>query len=335
MGNRLVKFMSRVLPTHKDYFSADPRLIQMRVDSQSQLIELLQYLEELALIIDEEEYQEFIRMNLSVEEPPSFRESDTSVSSYELASYGEEPLLERPSFTADAAAQMPNDSSSEPESRLRRLQVQDSQSWDTAYSQISPPMEPEQKTKTTNDSAAPFDVEWSPTFTADFGESSAHLLPGDFADSNTWFSPQQADSRALQRQDLASEETSTTSWVRHDVDRGATDSFTQQDHALERMTLNIPALGSSREDLSPKSVLELPGWKWEEEDCASTAPNSSATTSDLEGYLQIMKERAPPSDDEFSMVSGEEEELSLTGAGPPRRRRSLKHFRGCVKCLLE
>ena len=56
VGNRLVKFLSVVLPTHQDYFSTDGNLAALRNRSQAQLVELLQYMEELAMLIDEIEY---------------------------------------------------------------------------------------------------------------------------------------------------------------------------------------------------------------------------------------------------------------------------------------
>lgn len=64
IGNRLVKFLSTVLPTHDQYFSEDPKLVQMKNKSQSQLVELLQYLEQLARIIDEDELNRYILKDL-------------------------------------------------------------------------------------------------------------------------------------------------------------------------------------------------------------------------------------------------------------------------------
>ena len=61
MGNRLVKFLSVVLPTHSDYFSNDANLAALRNRSQAQLVELLQYMEELAMLIDEIEYSKCCR----------------------------------------------------------------------------------------------------------------------------------------------------------------------------------------------------------------------------------------------------------------------------------
>ena len=64
IGNRLVKFLSTVLPTHPQYFSDDQRLVEMRSRSQGQLVQLLQYLEQLARIIDEEELNKYILKDL-------------------------------------------------------------------------------------------------------------------------------------------------------------------------------------------------------------------------------------------------------------------------------
>ena len=64
VGNRLFKFLSVVLPTHDEYFSTDPALVAMRIKSQEQLVELLEYMEELELIIDEIEYNKYIISDL-------------------------------------------------------------------------------------------------------------------------------------------------------------------------------------------------------------------------------------------------------------------------------
>ncbi|KAG7354710.1 hypothetical protein IV203_004066 [Nitzschia inconspicua] len=65
IGNRLFKFLSIVLPTHTDYFSAEPNLAALRVKSQNQLIDLLQCMEELELMIDEMEYNAYILTDLT------------------------------------------------------------------------------------------------------------------------------------------------------------------------------------------------------------------------------------------------------------------------------
>jgi hypothetical protein len=73
IGNRLFKFLSVVLPTHQDYFSPELKLAQLRVNSQNQLIELLEYMEELELMIDEMEYNSYILTDLT---PPMTRKTN-------------------------------------------------------------------------------------------------------------------------------------------------------------------------------------------------------------------------------------------------------------------
>jgi hypothetical protein len=60
VGTRLCKFLSRVLPTHKNYFSNNPHIMQLRGASQAQLAELLPYLDQLERVIDEDEHQLYI-----------------------------------------------------------------------------------------------------------------------------------------------------------------------------------------------------------------------------------------------------------------------------------
>jgi hypothetical protein len=78
VGNRLVKFLSVVLPTHREYFSADPRLAALRKHSEGQLLELLQYMEELALLMDEMQYNKYILQDLTPEEKTLMSEMTAS-----------------------------------------------------------------------------------------------------------------------------------------------------------------------------------------------------------------------------------------------------------------
>ena len=68
VGNRLFKFLSIVLPTHHQYFSLDQNLEELRHRSESQLMELLDYIEELELMIDEMEYNGYILNDLTPSE---------------------------------------------------------------------------------------------------------------------------------------------------------------------------------------------------------------------------------------------------------------------------
>ena len=62
VGNRLVKFLSMVLPTHPEYFEGSPAL---RLQSQEQLVRLLEYLEQLSRIIDELTYNKHTLRDLT------------------------------------------------------------------------------------------------------------------------------------------------------------------------------------------------------------------------------------------------------------------------------
>eukprot|EP00934_Nitzschia_sp_Nitz4_P001360 Nitzschia sp. Nitz4//scaffold333_size18811//15939//18204//NITZ4_008758-RA/size18811-augustus-gene-0.42-mRNA-1//-1//CDS//3329548238//1360//frame0 len=72
VGSRLVKFFSILLPSHPEYFSTEPALEELRKKSQGQLVELLQYLEELALHIDQVQYNKYMTRDLTPEEKDLF-----------------------------------------------------------------------------------------------------------------------------------------------------------------------------------------------------------------------------------------------------------------------
>jgi len=64
VGNRLVKFLSTVLPTHKDYFSDEHELTERRKKSQASLVHVLQRIERLAVMMDEEAWNRHILTDL-------------------------------------------------------------------------------------------------------------------------------------------------------------------------------------------------------------------------------------------------------------------------------
>jgi hypothetical protein len=65
VGTRLSTFLSSVLPMHKDFHSLDPELSELRRQSHARWLSLTHYLEELALIIDEEEHNQFVLRDLN------------------------------------------------------------------------------------------------------------------------------------------------------------------------------------------------------------------------------------------------------------------------------
>lgn len=60
LGNRLVRLLSTLLPRHRDYYSPDVEATRARAKSQEQLIKVLRYIDQLAILIDKEEHASFI-----------------------------------------------------------------------------------------------------------------------------------------------------------------------------------------------------------------------------------------------------------------------------------
>ena len=60
VGNRLMKFLSSILPTHRDYFSDDNEPRKARDRSQEQLVLVLKYLDQIAILVDKQEHEDFI-----------------------------------------------------------------------------------------------------------------------------------------------------------------------------------------------------------------------------------------------------------------------------------
>lgn len=353
VGNRLVKFVSRVLPTHKDYFSNDKVLVELRCQSQSQLVQLLQYLEEVAFIIDEGEYEAFIQEKQdSGEEKHSdevFDEVSDEVSSYDINPYEEE---EGPTFEAGALFDL--DLEVPQESRLRIIQAQESKSWDRAFChQIAPQIRQEGTFSSPRipeipprhaERSANFDSEWSSSFPNDFQEVrdwAAELSRVEFEDNPEWLSRQEQQEPSSVREDFILAELNA-------------DSFASPEQRAEKVVRKPRALGREASPIfierehSPKSVLELPEWNVCHEDSAALNLHVDEDSNipftrlgSVEWYLEPfdIAERSPPSED--GIAEGDEEVASLTGSlsgnltPALRHRQSLRHFKGCVRCLLD
>jgi hypothetical protein len=65
VGHRLVMFLSSILPTHADYFSTVEKETEARVRSQEQLDVVSKYLDHIAMLVDKQEHEDFIRSVLS------------------------------------------------------------------------------------------------------------------------------------------------------------------------------------------------------------------------------------------------------------------------------
>jgi len=62
MGNRLIKFLSNVLPTHRHYNNKDQSLKELRIKSQNDLAHVRNQIEDIALLLDKEIYQQIMDM---------------------------------------------------------------------------------------------------------------------------------------------------------------------------------------------------------------------------------------------------------------------------------
>ena len=61
VGNRLVKFLSTILPTHCDYYTQDDvTAIEARERSQGQVSIVAKYLDQIAILIDKQEHEDYI-----------------------------------------------------------------------------------------------------------------------------------------------------------------------------------------------------------------------------------------------------------------------------------
>lgn len=67
VGHRLVKFLSSILPTHDDYFSEDIDEAEARSRSIEQLDAVLKYLDQIAILIDKQAHEDYIRSVLTEE----------------------------------------------------------------------------------------------------------------------------------------------------------------------------------------------------------------------------------------------------------------------------
>lgn len=78
IGNRLFKFLSVVLPSHPQYFDKNSMLESLRYRSEAQLMELLEYMSELEMMIDEMEYNRYILNDLIPEKDDTIMEIEIS-----------------------------------------------------------------------------------------------------------------------------------------------------------------------------------------------------------------------------------------------------------------
>jgi hypothetical protein len=88
LGHRLVRLLSTLLPRHPDYYSTSPAAMRARADSQEQLVKVLRYLDQIAILIDKEEHSNFVGTVLGQKKKTT--NNDSSSTSSESSNDGAE-----------------------------------------------------------------------------------------------------------------------------------------------------------------------------------------------------------------------------------------------------
>ena len=86
IGSRLSQFLSTVLPTHPDYHGTTLELNQMRRQSQTQRNDLLQYLDQVAQLLDREQHNLYVKAVLEQQQLLETKQQDDD-------DYDDEPQL--------------------------------------------------------------------------------------------------------------------------------------------------------------------------------------------------------------------------------------------------
>ncbi len=107
MGNRLVKFLSSILPTHTEYFSNSEKAAKARDRSQDQLVTILKYLDQIAMLVDEQEREDFVSNMLSEdateEHSTNYKDENENTAFYFDSSVSTERLSITTLTTADTS----------------------------------------------------------------------------------------------------------------------------------------------------------------------------------------------------------------------------------------
>lgn len=355
VGNRLVKFLSTVLPTHINYFAVDPRLEELRARSQAQLVQLLQYLEHLALIIDEDQHNKYILKDLN---------DDTS--HFERTTFPERKLQSNPS-----KATIEKSPTVKPSPIPVSVSVADGSTTSNVSSHLVGEVSSSVSSGTLNttfetSSTIPigdFDVidkdffaardsqvlslqqkeanVWDTTFSLYYEkkpirDSNARperlqktvipFIDGDWDPKFPVIFNTPEKSRSPSTMPSPDPTPRTTNQRTSPVDNGissnrSVDAPTIKDHS------HAPFFWHSQKPMeresSPKSIMELSEWGVEDQ---------------LFGEDPFLQIRLADGDDR-SITTNEEETLSLTslshGINRRRNKNQLSKFKGCIRCLLE
>ncbi len=76
MGNRLIKFLSEVLPTHQHYYSKHPEFTKLRIKTQNNLLKVRKQIDDISYAFDKEIYKNVMEMQgLEFELSPGSRKN--------------------------------------------------------------------------------------------------------------------------------------------------------------------------------------------------------------------------------------------------------------------
>ena len=309
VGNRLVKFLSVVLPTHDEYLCPDASLAAMRQKSQAHLIELLQYMEELALLIDEMQYNKYILQDLV---PPvvSSEESGGSSSDGEWKDFNNSHSTSATESASDTSSNSVSSGTPSDSDLLNMTADETVTATMPKYSQYLAQAPPPPPPPSRRQSPKIVTVEWNATFTDDVPLSPIFQQqpPSPLSSNNN-----------NNKRILKAKPPRTTPLK----GRGAT--YQSQSFVGDSQDRS-PAWGDQI-DSSPPKEEEPASMKIEERWALALQKQRDLQ---IEQNQQHAKYRDPDDD-----TTNDEMEMALMEGGVSHNKRLLQQFKGCVKCFLD
>ena len=317
VGNRLVKFLSVVLPTHEEYLCPDANLAAMRHKSQAHLIELLQYMEELALLIDEMQYNKYILQDLV---PPPVVVSTKESSSENMSSQAWKDINNSHSTSATESASdtSSNSISSSTPSDLDLLNMTADESVGATImppysehiaSQAPPPPPPPPR----RPSPENVTVEWNATFTD--VPLSHHAILQEQQEQKP--PPPLSSNNNIKR--IPKVKPPRTTPPRTTPLRGRTYNSQSYGDDPQVRALSSPAWG---EEIQPANMKIEERW-------------ALAQQEQRELQIENQQQQHHAKYRDPKEATNDEEMALMEGGGGTQNKRLLQQFRGCVKCFLD
>jgi hypothetical protein len=342
--------LSVVLPTHKEYYSNDPAfLVLCRERSQEQLIDLLQYMEELALIVDQIQYNLYILQDLKPAKNKSnsgdWTEStanDTSLESITTSETGPHDLEQRiAAVVRDASSTHAKPTSLHKSYPSKPQNFQDMSLEDDLFDDFDE----------TDEFEDDFDIRSADfSFQADF--SNFDIKDNDNDDywfSKTqnsrneadWFSENQHASFTTHN---TSSFTTPTSNTRHGNTTTTPRSAPARSNGLNATPTRIPKMKPPR-SAPPRDLMQqsFPVEFDTPSSSDTSSPNRKSSLLD-DDQLPAPKSKIEERLERAEFLQNDFRHLELGDRRQPREdslstmnsnKRLLQHFKGCVRCLVE